>query len=109
MSFRSDWKPLFWIAAVFLLFYFLPEESPRLTGALGEAVALAVWYAREHVILCLLPALFIAGAIGVFVGQGAVMKYLGAGAKKVVAYAVASVSGSVLAVCSCTVLPLFAG
>ncbi|MCK5035825.1 MAG: permease, partial [Candidatus Sabulitectum sp.] len=67
------------------------------------------WYAREHVLLCLLPAFFIAGAIGVFISQGSVLKYLGAGAKKIVAYTVASVSGSILAVCSCTVLPLFAG
>jgi uncharacterized membrane protein YraQ (UPF0718 family) len=70
---------------------------------------LAQWYAREHVLLCLVPAFFIAGAIGVFISQGAVMRYLGASAKKVLAYGVASVSGSVLAVCSCTVLPLFAG
>jgi uncharacterized membrane protein YraQ (UPF0718 family) len=73
------------------------------------ALALAKWYAREHVLLCLVPAFFIAGAISVFVSQAAVMKYLGAQSKKTVAYAVASVSGSVLAVCSCTVLPLFAG
>ncbi|MGC9315695.1 MAG: permease, partial [bacterium] len=70
---------------------------------------LTKWYAREHVILCLIPAFFIAGAIGVFVSQNSVMKYLGAKAKKVVAYSVASVSGTILAVCSCTVLPLFAG
>jgi hypothetical protein len=61
------------------------------------------------VLLCLVPAFFIAGAIAVFVSQASVMKYLGAGAKKVRAYGVASVSGTVLAVCSCTVLPLFAG
>jgi uncharacterized protein len=72
-------------------------------------LALAKWYAREHVILCLVPAFFIAGAIACFVSQAAVMKYLGAGAKKVTAYGVASVSGSILAVCSCTVLPIFAG
>lgn len=64
---------------------------------------------REHVLLCLIPTLFIAGAIGVFVSQGAVMRYLGPKAKKVTAYAAASVSGSILAVCSCTILPLFAG
>ncbi len=74
-----------------------------------EALHLARWYAREHVLLCLVPAFFIAGAIGVFISQASVMKYLGAKANKVVAYGVASVSGSVLAVCSCTVLPLFAG
>jgi uncharacterized protein len=70
---------------------------------------LVKWYAREHVILCLVPAFFIAGAISVFVSQASVMKYLGAGANKVLAYGVASISGSILAVCSCTVLPLFAG
>jgi uncharacterized membrane protein YraQ (UPF0718 family) len=74
-----------------------------------ESLALAKWYAQEHVLLCLVPAFFIAGAIACFVSQAAVMKYLGAGAKKVPAYGVASVSGSILAVCSCTVLPLFAG
>ena len=66
-------------------------------------------YAREHVLTCLIPAFFIAGAIAVFVSQAAVLKYFGAQAKKVLAYSVASVSGTVLAVCSCTVLPLFAG
>ncbi len=65
------------------------------------------WYAREHVILCLLPAFFIAGVIAVFISQGAVIKYFGATARKWVAYTVASVSGSILAVCSCTILPLF--
>jgi uncharacterized membrane protein YraQ (UPF0718 family) len=74
-----------------------------------EALALVQWYAREHVILCLIPAFFIAGAIGVFVSQASVMRYLGPKANKVLAYGVASVSGSILAVCSCTVLPLFAG
>ncbi|MBW2526309.1 MAG: permease [Deltaproteobacteria bacterium] len=77
-------------------------------GAIYESLALVRWYAREHVLLCLVPALFIAGAIGVFLSQGAVMKYLGHGARKAVAYPVAAVSGSILAVCSCTVLPLFA-
>ena len=74
-----------------------------------EALALAKWYAQEHVLLCLIPAFFIAGAISVFISQNTVMKYLGAKANKILAYSVASVSGSVLAVCSCTVLPLFAG
>jgi hypothetical protein len=66
-------------------------------------------YAREHVLTCLIPALFIAGAIAVFVSQAAVIKYFGAGARKILSYSVASISGTVLAVCSCTVLPLFAG
>jgi len=106
---KSEWKPLFWIVAGFLVFYFLPLGRPRFDNAVMEALELAKWYAQEHVILCLLPAFFIAGAIAVFVSQTAVMKYLGPGANKVVAYSVASVSGTILAVCSCTVLPLFAG
>jgi hypothetical protein len=95
--------------AVFLAFYLMPFASGRVEGAAGEAVAMATEYAREHVLFCLIPAFFIAGAVGVFVSQGAVLRYLGAGANRVVAYGVASVSGAILAVCSCTVLPLFAG
>ena len=74
-----------------------------------EAFHLVKWYAREHVLLCLVPAFFIAGAIGVFVSQTSVMKYLGPTANKAVAYSVAAVSGTILAVCSCTILPLFSG
>ena len=97
------------IGTVFFAFYYLPIGSERFNNAVLESLHLAKWYAREHVLLCLVPALFIAGAISVFVSQTSVMKYLGAGANKMLAYGVASVSGSVLAVCSCTVLPLFAG
>jgi hypothetical protein len=99
---------LFVILAVFAAAWFLPVDSPRFMGAIDESLALIKWYAREHVLLCLVPAFFIAGAISVFVSQGAVMKYLGPRAKKLVAYPVAAVSGTILAVCSCTVLPLFA-
>lgn len=109
MNWKSEWKPLAWIVAVFLLFFYLPINSVRLKGAVIEALALTKWYAQEHVILCLIPAFFIAGAIAVFVSQASVMKYLGAKANKVLSYGVASVSGTILAVCSCTVLPLFAG
>jgi len=109
MNWKLEWKALTWIVSVFLVVYFLPVGVTRFDNSVMESLQLLKWYAREHVLLCLLPAFFIAGAIGVFVSQNAVMKYLGAGAKKVVAYGVASVSGSVLAVCSCTVLPLFAG
>lgn len=109
VDWKVIWKPLTLIAAVFLVFFFLPVERPRFTQSILEALALTKWYAQEHVLLCLVPAFFIAGAIGVFVSQGAVMKYLGAGAHKILSYGVASVSGSILAVCSCTVLPLFAG
>ena len=109
MDFKSEWKKLLLIVAAFLAFFFLPVGQPRFDSALMESLQLARWYAREHVLLCLVPAFFIAGAISVFVSQASVMKYLGARANKVLAYGVASVSGSVLAVCSCTVLPLFAG
>jgi hypothetical protein len=105
----SDRKKFFWIALFFLTFYFLPEGNERVIAGLTESVAMMADYAREHVLLCLIPAFFIAGAISVFVSQQSVMKYLGAKAKKGIAYSVASVSGTVLAVCSCTVLPLFAG
>ncbi|NQT90148.1 MAG: permease [Candidatus Omnitrophica bacterium] len=96
-------------AAVFLGFYYLPIELLPFRNPVFEALALAKWYARKHVLLCLVPAFFIAGAISVFVSQASVIKYFGAKAKKILAYSVASVSGSILAVCSCTVLPLFSG
>ncbi len=109
MDFKSEWKKLLFIAGLFLVCFYLPVGAPRFDGAVMESLQLVKWYAREHVLLCLVPAFFIAGAIGVFVSQASVMRYLGAGANKFLAYGVASVSGSVLAVCSCTVLPLFAG
>jgi len=108
IDWKTIWKPLSVILGLFLIFFWLPVDNSRFTGAVIESLALTKWYAQEHVILCLIPAFFIAGAIACFVSQAAVMKYLGAGAKKVLAYGVASVSGSILAVCSCTVLPLFA-
>jgi uncharacterized protein len=109
MSWREEWKALAFMVGIFLLFYFLPVEWQRFQTAAFEALALARWYAQEHVILCLLPAFFIAGGIAVFVSQGSVMKYLGPAANKACAYGVASCSGTILAVCSCTILPLFAG
>ena len=105
----TEWRPLVWIVVVFAGFYFLPVGTSRFDGAVVEALALTKWYAREHVLLCLIPAFFIAGAISVFVRQSAVLKYLGPRAPKPMAYGVASVSGTILAVCSCTVLPLFGG
>lgn len=107
MDWKKELQILFWIAAVFVFAFFMPLENESFTGAIMAMFDLAKWYAREHVILCLLPAFFIAGVISVFVSQGAVMKYFGAKAKKWVAYTVASVSGTILAVCSCTILPLF--
>ena len=109
MSLRHEGKALAVGLGVFAAFYFLPVGQARFDGAVHEALALTRWYAREHVLLCLVPAFFIAGGISVFVSQASVMRYLGAGAPKLTAYSVASVSGTVLAVCSCTVLPLFAG
>ncbi len=109
MNLKNEWKKLVLMFGLFLFLFFLPVEQERFTSGIMESLQLSRWYAREHVLLCLVPAFFIAGAIGVFISQAAVMKYLGARAKKVVAYGVASVSGSILAVCSCTVLPLFAG
>ena len=106
---KSEWKPLLIITIVFLGTFYIPLGIPRFDNALMESLHLAKWYAQEHVLTCLIPAFFIAGAIAVFVSQASVMKYFGAKAKKVLAYSVASVSGSILAVCSCTVLPLFAG
>ncbi len=106
---RRELKILGWLFGLFLALYYLPVETARFQGALIEAFKLAKWYAREHVLLCLVPAFFIAGAIGVFVSQAAVMKYFGPKTNKALAYGVASVSGTILAVCSCTVLPLFGG
>jgi uncharacterized membrane protein YraQ (UPF0718 family) len=105
----KDWKILLIFVLVFAAAYFLPEENVRFQNGLVEGFALLKEYAREHVLLCLVPAFFIAGAISVFVSKESVIKYFGAKAKKVVSYSIASVAGSVLAVCSCTVLPLFAG
>jgi uncharacterized membrane protein YraQ (UPF0718 family) len=106
---KSEWKPLALIGAAFAAALVLPVGHPRFDGGVTEALELVRWYAREHVILCLLPAFLIAGAIGVFVSQASVMRYLGPQAPRLLAYGVASVSGTILAVCSCTVLPLFAG
>ncbi len=106
---KDEWKPLLVLGAVFLLLYNLPVGSARFDSSLFEALELVKWYAREHVLLCLVPAFFIAGGISVFLSQESVIKYLGAGANRYLAYGVSSVSGTILAVCSCTVLPLFAG
>jgi hypothetical protein len=97
------------LAAIFGAVYFLPVGTPRFDGAVTEALELTKWYAREHVVLCLLPAFWIAGAIAAFVSQASVMRYLGPNAPKPLAYGVGSVAGTILAVCSCTVLPLFQG
>jgi len=105
----KEWKIFFLLIGFFLIFYFFPLDIIPFGGPLFEALALVQWYAREHVLLCLVPAFFIAGAISVFLSQESVIKYLGPDANKFLSYGVASVSGTVLAVCSCTVLPLFSG
>ncbi len=100
---------IFIITAVFAFFYFTPFVNYRIPQAILESLLMAQDYARQHVLLCLIPAFFIAGAIANFISQENVIKYFGAGANKFLSYTVASVSGTILAVCSCTVLPLFAG
>jgi len=97
------------IAGVFLFAYLVPFSSETVRSAIMESFHMLQEYAREHVLLCLVPAFFIAGAIAVFISQASVIKYLGAKARKVVSYGVGAVSGAILAVCSCTILPLFAG
>jgi uncharacterized protein len=109
MSNLKENQKVFVILGVFLGIYFLPVFNPKVQAAILESFILLNDYAREHVLLCLVPAFFIAGGIAVFVSQASVLKYFGAKAEKWIAYSVASVSGTVLAVCSCTILPLFAG
>jgi len=106
---KKDWKILAWIISIFGIFYFVPYNSTWFNNSIVSALNLLNDYAKEHVLTCLVPALFIAGAIGVFIKKDKVLKYLGSKAKKHVSYAIASVSGAILAVCSCTILPLFAG
>ncbi len=105
----KEWKKFLIIVGVFLAAYFIPFDNAVVQNSILEAFHMLQEYAREHVLLCLIPAFFIAGAISNFISQGSVIKYFGSNAKKWVAYSVASVSGTILAVCSCTVLPLFAG
>jgi len=97
------------IVGVFAAAYYVPWSHPVIRQSGLEAFMMLQEYAREHVLTCLIPAFFIAGAIAVFVSQASVLKYFGAQAGKLLSYSVASVSGTILAVCSCTVLPLFAG
>jgi hypothetical protein len=109
MDWKKEWKTLVAIVVIFLACFYLPVGTPRFDNAVMESLQLVKWYSREHVLLCLVPAFFIAGAISVFVSQASVMRYLGPNAPKSLAYGVGSVSGTILAVCSCTVLPLFTG
>jgi len=97
------------MTAVFVVAYYLPIANLKVERAIIEAFKLLQWYARNHTLACVVPALFIAGAIITFLSQASVMRYLGPKANKLAAYSVASVSGTILAVCSCSVLPMFAG
>ncbi|MBI2929605.1 MAG: permease [Verrucomicrobia bacterium] len=97
------------MAAVFVAAYFLPLSNAKVSAAIQEAFKLLQWYARNHTLACVVPALFIAGAVTTFLSQQAVLRYLGPKSNKLLAYGVASVSGTILAVCSCSVLPVFAG
>lgn len=107
METKKELKYLGWMVLIFGLIFFLPIGSERFMTAIYATLDLSKWYAQEHVILCLLPAFFIAGVIAVFISQGSVIRYFGANANKWLSYTVASVSGAILAVCSCTILPLF--
>lgn len=97
------------ILVIFAYVFFVDFDTPKISGAILEGFFMLQEYVREHTLTCLIPALFIAGAMSVTVSQASVIKYFGSGAKKIVSYSVASVSGAILAVCSCTILPLFAG
>ncbi|MFC2124327.1 permease [Bacteroidota bacterium] len=107
MNWKRETGILIWIIVVFVAVFFMPLNNLRFNEAIFASLDLSKWYAREHVILCLIPAFFIAGVIAVFLSQASILKYFGANTKKWVSYSVASVSGTILAVCSCTVLPLF--
>lgn len=102
-------RKLIYYTIAFLILYVIPFSSPLIHQAIIESFEMLLDYAKAHVLFCLIPAFFIAGAITVFINQQSVIKYLGPKAKKIVSYTVASVSGAILAVCSCTILPLFKG
>jgi uncharacterized membrane protein YraQ (UPF0718 family) len=106
---NREWKIFAALVSIFIVAYALPLGNPKIQEAIQEAFRLLQWYARNHTLACVVPALFIAGAIITFLSQDSVMRYLGPKANPVLAYAVASVAGCVLAVCSCSVLPMFAG
>ncbi len=106
---NDEWKKFFYLMLAFLFFYYLPVDNGKVVEALSAGLALLQEYARKHVLTCLVPAFFIAGAIAVFVKKDSILQLLGPAAKKYIAYPIASVSGGILAVCSCTILPLFAG
>jgi len=106
---QREFKTFGWLAGVFMLAYFLPLGNPKVENAIYEAFRLLQWYAREHTLSCVVPAMFIAGGIATFLSPASVMRYLGPKSNRLLAYSVASISGCILAVCSCSVLPMFAG
>ncbi len=108
-TFKKEKNIFILITGLFLLFYFMPMESTLFNGAIFSGLRLLNDYAKQHVLTCLVPAFFIAGAISVFVKKDFILRYLGRQTKKIISYSLASVSGAVLAVCSCTILPIFAG
>ena len=105
----KDWKKFAWLVGIFLVAYYIPLGNPKVSNAILESFRLLQWYAVNHTLACVVPAMFIAGAISTFMSQASVMRYLGPNSNRTLAYGVASVSGTVLAVCSCSVLPMFAG
>ncbi len=105
----KDWKKFTVLLGVFLVAYFVPFDHPKISNAILEGFRLLQWYAVNHTLACVVPAMFIAGAISTFLSQASVMRYLGSRSNRTLAYGVASVSGMILAVCSCSVLPMFAG
>ena len=109
MKWKDEWKPLAIIVVAFLGCFFLPLGNPRFNNAVMESLYLVKWYAQEHVIFCLVPAFFIAGAMSALFPKDKILKYLGEKTKAYISYPISVVSGLFLAVCSCTVLPLFAG
>jgi uncharacterized membrane protein YraQ (UPF0718 family) len=105
----DEWKKFALLVGIFLVAYYIPLGNPKVANAILEAFRLLQWYATNHTLACVVPAIFIAGAISTFLSQASVMRYLGPDSDRTLAYGVASVSGTVLAVCSCSVLPMFAG
>jgi uncharacterized membrane protein YraQ (UPF0718 family) len=105
----KDWKKFAWLVGIFLIAYYLPLGNPKVSNAILESFRLLQWYAVNHTLACVVPAMFIAGAISTFMSQASVMRYLGPNSNRTLAYGVASIAGTVLAVCSCSVLPMFAG
>jgi len=106
---KKELRVFLWLSGIFVFFYFVPFGNPKISAAIQEAFRLLQWYVREHTLACVVPAMFIAGAISTFLSQASVMRYLGPKSPRFLAYTVGSVAGVILAVCSCSVLPMFAG